>query len=51
MATPQGASPLVYLPAVMEENFLGDAADTLERLRAESEWRGHGFLASLLSIA
>jgi hypothetical protein len=44
-------SQIVYLPFVVEEAFLKDTVDTLERLREESEMRGHGMLASLLAIA
>jgi hypothetical protein len=38
------------LPSVGKKKFLTEVADTLERLRSESEWRGHALLASLLEI-
>jgi hypothetical protein len=41
---------VVYLPPVSDETFLKTAVDLLERLQAESELRGHAFLASLLAI-
>jgi hypothetical protein len=44
-------SPVVYLRSVAAENFLRETAETLERLRHESEARGHPLLASLLAIA
>jgi hypothetical protein len=44
------ASSVVYLPSVVDEKFLKNVADVLERLRSESELRGHPFLASLLAI-
>ncbi len=41
---------VVYLPPVSDQAFLKNTTDLLERLRAESEMRGHAMLASLLEI-
>jgi hypothetical protein len=41
---------VVYLPPVSDQTFLKNTADVLERLRTESELRGHAMLASLLAI-
>jgi hypothetical protein len=41
---------VVYLPPVSDQAFLRNAAELLERLRSESELRGHPLLASLLAI-
>jgi hypothetical protein len=38
------------VPAIADEEFLSTVADILERLRAQSERRGHPLLASLLAI-
>lgn len=45
------ASQVVHLPSASEDIFLRNAAETLDRLGAESERRGHTLLASLISIA
>jgi hypothetical protein len=37
-------------PSLVDEEFLAKVADILERLRAQSEMRGHPLLASLLAI-
>ena len=42
---------VVQFTYVVDERFLSQAVDTLERLREESELRGHPMLASLLAIA
>ena len=44
------ASRVVYLQSVVDEAFLRNAVETLERLKTESELRGHELLASLLAI-
>ena len=41
----------VEVPPLAEEPFLTKAMEVLERLRSESEKRGHALLASLLEIA
>ena len=51
MSARANASPVIYLPSVVEEKFLKTTAEILERLRAQSENRGHPLLASLLAIA
>ena len=38
------------MPSLVDEEFLTKVADILERLRAQSEMRGHPLLASLLAI-
>lgn len=45
------ASKILHLPQAANDTFLTNAAEQLERLRTESEWRGYGLLASLISIA
>ena len=42
---------VVDLPSVADEIFLTKVVELLERLRSESERRGHPLLASLLEIA
>jgi hypothetical protein len=44
-------STVIYFPPIADNNFLKNAADLLEGLRAESEFRGHPLLASLVAIA
>ena len=39
------------LPSFMEEDFLTKVAEILDRLRMQSELRGHPLLASVLAIA
>lgn len=51
MSARANASPVIYLPSVVDEKFLKATAKILERLRAQSENRGHPLLASLLAIA
>jgi hypothetical protein len=51
MPASESASEVVYLPFVVDESFLKDTVETLERLHEESAMRGHNMLASLLSIA
>jgi hypothetical protein len=51
MAARVNASPVIYLPSVVDEKFLRTTAAILERLRAQSANRGHPLLASLLEIA
>jgi hypothetical protein len=46
-----GLSSVAYLPPVADARFLSEVADTLERLRSESEERGHPLLAALIAIA
>jgi hypothetical protein len=41
---------IAELPFVGDDHFLGKVVDILERLRSESERRGHPLLASLLEI-
>jgi hypothetical protein len=41
---------VVYLPPISDHTFLRNTAEVLERLRSESESRGHAMLASLLAI-
>lgn len=50
-AQANSASPVVHLPSVVDERFLRTTAEILERLRTQSENRGHPLLASLLAIA
>ena len=45
-----GALSFADVPSVVDEEFLTKVADILERLRAQSEMRGHPLLASLLAI-
>jgi hypothetical protein len=47
---PAGALSFVDAPSLVDEEFLTKVADILERLRAQSEMRGHPLLASLLAI-
>jgi hypothetical protein len=42
---------IVDLPSVADELFLTKVVEILERLRSESDRRGHPLLASLLQIA
>ena len=50
---PAGVNALSYaeIPAVVDEEFLAKVSEILERLRAQSEMRGHPLLASLIAIA
>ena len=50
MSARTSASHIVDFPLVADEKFLSSTVDILERLRAESELRGHNLLASLLAI-
>jgi hypothetical protein len=45
-----GALSFADVPSLVDEEFLTKVADILERLRAQSEMRGHPLLASLLAI-
>jgi len=45
------ASQVVHIPTASDESFLRNAVETLDRLGAQSEQRGHMLLASLISIA
>ncbi|MGH6922734.1 MAG: hypothetical protein ACRED5_03095 [Propylenella sp.] len=45
------APRVVHFPTVVDERFLRSTVDALERLREESDLRGHSMLASLLAIA
>jgi hypothetical protein len=51
-AQDEAPSPLSFadVPSLVDEDFLTKVADILERLRAQSEMRGHPLLASLLAI-
>jgi hypothetical protein len=51
MPVTQAALSFTDHPSVVDEEFLTAVADILERLRAQSEMRGHPLLASLLAIA
>jgi hypothetical protein len=50
---PANSSALSFadVPSAVDEDFLEKVAEILERLRAQSEMRGHPLLASLLAIA
>jgi hypothetical protein len=50
MAATSSALSVAELPSVVEGEFLEKVAEILERLRAQSEMRGHPLLASLLAI-
>ena len=47
---PSGALSFADHPSLVDEEFLTTVADILERLRTQSEMRGHPLLASLLAI-
>lgn len=49
---PASSSALSFAdhPSVVDEEFLTTVVDILERLRAQSDMRGHPLLASLLAI-
>ena len=49
-AATSSALSFADVPSVVDEDFLTAVADILERLRAQSEMRGHPLLASLLAI-
>ena len=49
-AVTSNALSFADVPSVVDEEFLTKVADILERLRAQSEMRGHPLLASLLAI-
>ena len=49
-ARKRASAKAIRLPPVGKEKFLTDVADALEKLRSESEWRGHALLASLIEI-
>jgi hypothetical protein len=51
MPASENASEVVYPRFVVDEGFLKNAVETLDRLHEESAMRGHSMLASLLSIA
>jgi hypothetical protein len=50
---PAASSALSFaeVPSAVEEDFLTKVAEILERLKAQSEMRGHPLLASLIAIA
>jgi hypothetical protein len=50
MSATSSALSFADFPSVVDEEFLTTVADILERLRAQSEMRGHPLLASLLAI-
>lgn len=50
MPATQIALTFADIPSAVDEEFLTKVADILERLRAQSEMRGHPLLASLLAI-
>jgi hypothetical protein len=50
MPATRSALSFADVPSVVDEEFLTTIADILERLRAQSEMRGHPLLASLLAI-
>jgi hypothetical protein len=47
---PASALSFTDVPSLVDEEFLTKVADILERLRSQSELRGHPLLASLLAI-
>lgn len=50
MSASSNALSFADIPSVVDEEFLTKVADILERLRTQSEMRGHPLLASLLAI-
>ena len=50
MLATSSALSFADVPSVVDEDFLTKVSDILERLRAQSEMRGHPLLASLLDI-
>ena len=50
MPATSSALSFADIPSVVDEDFLTKVSDILERLRAQSEMRGHPLLASLLDI-
>lgn len=50
MSATGSASSVVDLPLVADEKFLAKTAEILDRLRAESDLRGHRLLSALLAI-
>ena len=50
MPATESALSFADVPSVVDEEFLTKVSDILERLRAQSEMRGHPLLASLLDI-
>ena len=50
MPAARSALSFADFPSVVDEEFLTTVADILERLRSQSEMRGHPLLASLLAI-
>ena len=50
MPATSSALSFADVPSAVDEEFLEKVADLLERLRAQSEMRGHPLLASLLAI-
>ena len=51
MPATSSALSFADVPSAVDEEFLEKVAEILERLRAQSEMRGHPLLASLLAIA
>ena len=49
-SAPSDALAFADHPSLVDEEFLTKVVDILERLRAQSEMRGHPLLASLLAI-
>ena len=50
-SAPSDALSFADVPSVVDEEFLTKIVDILERLRTQSDMRGHPLLASLLAIA
>jgi hypothetical protein len=50
MSARANAPQVAYLPSVADEKFLKSVVEILDRLRAESDLRGHNLLGSLLAI-
>jgi hypothetical protein len=50
MPATSSALSFAEVPSVVDKEFLTTVADILERLRTQSEMRGHPLLASLLAI-
>lgn len=51
MSASSTALSVADLPSVVDEEFLTKVAEILERLRMQSEARGHPLLSALLAIA
>jgi hypothetical protein len=51
MPVHSSALSFAEIPSAVDEEFLAKIAEILERLRAQSEMRGHPLLASLIAIA